>query len=83
MHIRLKLFASLADHLPPGARRNEARIEVPDGASVQDVVERLGIPDEQAHLVIVNGLFIPCSLRERERLYDGDTVAIWPPVARG
>ena len=83
MHIQLKLFASLADHLPPGATRNEARIEVPDGASVQDVVERLGLSDEQAHLVMVNGVFVPCSLRREERLEGGDTVAIWPPVAGG
>ncbi len=83
MHITLKLFASLADRLPPGARRNQARIEVPDGATVQEVVDRLGIPPEQAHLVIVNGLFVPCSLRDRERLYEGDTLAIWPPVAGG
>ncbi|HHI76483.1 MAG TPA: MoaD/ThiS family protein, partial [Gammaproteobacteria bacterium] len=33
--------------------------------------------------VMVNGVFVPCSLRREERLEAGDTVAIWPPVAGG
>ncbi|RMG38628.1 MAG: MoaD/ThiS family protein [Gammaproteobacteria bacterium] len=83
MRITLKLFASLAEHLPPGAGRNEAEVEVPDGASVQDVLDRFNLSQEQAHLVTRNGVFVPCSLRSEERLDSGDAVAVWPPVAGG
>jgi len=83
VQITLKLFASLADRLPPGARKNVGQLDVPPGSSVQAVVDGLGIADDQAHLVIVNGVFVPCAQRAGRVLQAGDTVAIWPPVAGG
>ncbi len=83
MRITLKLFASLSGHLPPSARRNEAEVEVPDGASVQELLDRFKLSREQAHLVTRNGVFVPCSLRGEERLEPGDALAVWPPVAGG
>lgn len=83
MRITLKLFASLSEHLPPGAQRNQAEVEVPEGASVQAVLDLFRVPREQAHLVTRNGVFVPCSLRHEERLAPGDALAVWPPVAGG
>lgn len=83
MRITVKLFASLAEYLPPGAQRNATEVEVPDGASVQEVLDRLDVPQEKTHLVICNGLYVPHSLRAVETLAAGDTLALWPPVAGG
>jgi sulfur carrier protein ThiS len=33
--------------------------------------------------VLVNGIFVPPSQRQAKALSDGDTLAVWPPVAGG
>ena len=83
MRITVKLFALLSRYLPAGAKENAAEIDVADGATVQTVIRSLSLPDEYCHLVLVNGVFLPPSERERRKLAPGDAVAVWPPVAGG
>ncbi len=83
MRITLKLYATLSEHLPPGAVRNVATLEVDAGASVAEVVERLALPRHLVHLVLVNGAYVPPEARADTRLVEGDALAIWPPVAGG
>ena len=83
MKITLKLYAGLSDHLPPGAVRNALEIDVPDDASPGWVLERYRVPPEQAHLVLVNGVFAAPGDRDAVKLRGGDTLAVWPPVAGG
>ena len=83
MKIQLKLFATLSDHLPPGARRNAAEVEVPDGATPHQVMDLYGVPRSQAHLVVLNGVFVLPHQRNNQPLSEGDTLALWPPVAGG
>ncbi len=83
MKITLKLFASLTDYLPEGAVRNAAEVEVPAGASLNAVIDRYRVSRELAHLVLVNGVYAGASEREKSCLKEGDTLAIWPPVAGG
>ena len=68
MRITLKLYAMLSDHLPPeadGRRRkgNELPLDVPDGATVQDVIVRFNLPPKLVHLVLVNGVYIAPPVR--------------------
>lgn len=83
MQITLKLYASLGSFLPPGADGNVALIDVPDGISVLDLLDRYKVPREHCHLVLVNGVFQPPASRAQSRLTAGDHVAAWPPVAGG
>lgn len=39
MNVTLKLFASLGVHLPVGAERNQAEVEVPDGTTVWGLLD--------------------------------------------
>jgi len=80
----LKLYASLSDYLPPGAKDNAIMVELPPGeATVTAVLGKLNVPMERCHLVLVNGLFVPPSSRAALEVKDGDTIAAWPPVAGG
>jgi len=81
--VEFKLFASLMMYLPPQARQQSVRLEMPEGSTVHDLMDRFRVPREQAHLVICNGLFLPPSQREVYRLQEGDVIALWPPVAGG
>jgi sulfur carrier protein ThiS len=88
MHITLKLYAMLGDHLPReanGQRRkgNETPLDVPDGATVQSVIERSNLPSKLIHLVLVNGVYIPPQARAGHVLAANDELAIWPPIAGG
>ena len=83
MKISLKLFASLADYLPAGSRENRIELDVEDGVSVADLIRRYQVPERSAHLVLVNGLFVPPAERPRRRLQEGDELAVWPPIAGG
>lgn len=86
--ITLKLFATLGDYLPrelDGRRRmhNQLGIDVPASCTVQQVIDRFAIPAGMAHLVLLNGVFVPRDARATRRLDPGDELAIWPPIAGG
>jgi len=88
MRITLKLYAMLRDHLPPeadGQRRkgNELPLNVPEGATVQGVIDRFNLPSKLVHLVLVNGVYIPPLARGGHALAANDELAIWPPIAGG
>ncbi len=83
MHVTLKLYAGLARHLPPGARRNAVELDVSDGTTIDTLIDRFQVPPQSAHLVLVNGHFVPPAERDARALLDGDVLAIWPPVAGG
>jgi len=84
MRITLKLYASLAQHLPPDARSGNAlQLEVADGATIAQVVAPFNLPPKLVHLVLINGVFVPPEQRDGYRLVDGDVLAIWPPIAGG
>lgn len=83
MKITLKLFATLGDYLPAGARQNQVELALPEGTSVADAIAPLGLPAPLVHLVLVNGVYIAPADRASRLLVDGDALAIWPPIAGG
>lgn len=83
MRITLKLFATLGDYLPAGARFNQVELDVPEGSTVQALIERYQLPPRLVHLVLVNGVFVPPADRAQRALGAGDVVAVWPPIAGG
>jgi len=88
LEITLKLFATLGDYLPEELngrvrKYNELQIEVDEASTVQAVIEQFNVPTALAHLVLVNGVFIPRHARANSRLRVGDELAVWPPIAGG
>jgi sulfur carrier protein ThiS len=84
MQITFKLYASLGDYLPPDRRRgNELALDIPEGATIDQVVAPFNLPPRLVHLVLVNGHFVPPPARAGHALREGDVLAIWPPIAGG
>lgn len=84
MRITFKLFATLQDYLPADAKKTNAMpLELPEGATVAEVVARFALPQKLVHLVVIDGHFVPRDQRQGRVLKDGETLAIWPPVAGG
>jgi molybdopterin converting factor small subunit len=80
MKITLRLFANLRKKLPPDSPRGHCELELADGATVRDVLKQMGIPEESAQMILVNGEQDSNLARP---LHDGDTVSIFPPLAGG
>jgi len=84
MRVRVKLFASLSELMPEGVKPHEGvLLELADGTTPAQLIERLRIPPRSAHLVLRNGEYLPPALREQPVLRDQDVFAVWPPVAGG
>jgi molybdopterin converting factor small subunit len=83
MTITLKLFSILEKHLPPGAVRNQAQIEIRDGASVGDVLADHGVALPLCQIILVNGVYSRPADVDGVILNENDVLAVWPPVAGG
>lgn len=79
MRVRVKLFASLCRYVKDAAPGIPVEMEVPEGGTVTDIVDRLRLPREEVKVFFVNG-------RARDidwPLKAGDDVGIFPLVAGG
>jgi len=84
MKITLKLFASLAAHLPADVRSSHTvDLDVTAGTTVLDVIRRQGIPEALCAIVLIDGAWVERSDRAGRALSEGQVLAIWPPVAGG
>ena len=84
MKITLKLFASLGSHLPPECRsRLWMELELPPGATLQDALQRQGVPPAQCAIVLLDGVWVPAAELAQRTLQEGQVLAVWPPVAGG
>ncbi|MCP5264997.1 MAG: MoaD/ThiS family protein [Burkholderiaceae bacterium] len=88
MRITFKLYAMLEDYLPRehGEHRrvgNVLPLDVPEGTTVQSVIDQFGLPVRLVHLVLVDGRYVEPGDRASRALTEGEVLAIWPPVAGG
>ena len=83
VHVEFKLFASLVEYLPANARGHSVDVDLPEGTTIYDLMDRFHVPREQAHLVVRNGIFVHFAERDSYKLQEGDVIALWPPVAGG
>lgn len=75
MHIEVKCYATLSRFTPTDADRHE----LPEGTTVGQVMDRLGMAAEDVKLIFVNG-----AKADREtRLKDGDRLGLFPAVGGG
>ena len=78
MKIQLNLYATLA--LQMADRGTEAGlIEIEDGTSVGDILDRLGISRDIPKIIFLNGVHADLETTPK----DGDRVAVFPPIAGG
>jgi sulfur-carrier protein len=76
--ISVKLFATLKRYLPAGSQDGFS-LSLPSGATVQDAINALHIPPEQAGMLVAGDSYI-----EKEApLTEGLQLNIFPPLAGG
>ena len=83
MIVTVKLFTVLRNKLPPESDGEKVELEVPEGTTPRKIIERMDIPKELAHLVMVDGIhLLPGDIEERV-LKAGEVLSIFPPIAGG
>jgi sulfur carrier protein ThiS len=84
MRLTLRLFASLAAHLPAETRSSHrVDLDVDAGTTVLDVIRRQGIPEVLCAIVLIDGHWVARPDRATRTLKEGQVLAIWPPIAGG
>jgi molybdopterin synthase sulfur carrier subunit len=79
MRVRVKLFASLCRYFSDAAPGIPFEMQVPEGATGADLVDRLKLPHEEVKVFFVNGRARPMDWP----LEPDDDVGIFPLVAGG
>jgi molybdopterin converting factor small subunit len=77
MTVKVKLFAGL--RRPGDPPQGELPVELPAGATVADLVVKLGIATGDVGVIAVNGALKTATTM----LAAGDKVALFPPIAGG
>ena len=71
----IKLFADLTQYGPA-----KAEIVLPKGSSLNTIFDKYKIPKEKKTIILINSL---PHYDRNSALKDGDTIAIFPPLAGG
>lgn len=79
MRVRAKVFATLAHYLPDTPPGAAVEVELAEGATIEALLAKLGVPLAEARMIFVNG-----RARSPEwALQAGDEVGIFPPIGGG
>ncbi len=79
MRIKVRVFTKLAEYVPEHEPGETFVIDLPENEDMTGLLRQLGIPAEEAKIIMVNG---------RARLPDhilhtDDEVALFPPIGGG
>ena len=74
MELEIKLFANLRKFNP-----ELEKIEVDEGTTIRQLFDEAGIPPSEVAIVLVDGRHATLD----QPLVDGETVAVFPPIAGG
>ena len=80
MDIEVKLFSVLARYLPPEADGRRVRLVVPEGTTVAEILDQLGVPRELTKLIVIDGVV---HQKPDMVLRSGNVLGIFPPIAGG
>lgn len=79
MRIKVRLFATLASYVPGIAAGETMEVDLPQGATVADLLSKLSVPEAKVAAAYVNG-------RSRAKdwpLAEGDEAGFFPPIGGG
>ncbi|MCS7281969.1 MAG: MoaD/ThiS family protein [Anaerolineae bacterium] len=79
MVVTVKLYATLRKFYPDLGVGEGMRVELPEGATVGQLLNHLNLPPDVVRVAFVNGI----ARDENHPLSDGDEIGLFPPVGGG
>ena len=83
MRLTVKLVGTFAKYLPDGSQGNTVDLEVEAGTTATQLVNMLGLPEQQPFIVSVNDEIVSKSERSLKVLDSTDNIKIIPPLKGG
>ncbi|MGD2270996.1 MAG: MoaD/ThiS family protein [Desulfobacterales bacterium] len=79
MKIEVNLYATLSRYMPDGSKGPAHVVDVREGATIGDLLQKLGVPEKSAKLIFLDGMHsnLDTVLKEGSRL------GVFPPVGGG
>ncbi len=74
MHVTIKFFSTLRKD-----RFDEKDLELPDGVTAGEIIDRFNIPPTEVTIIFINGRHSG----PEAKLAEGDTLALFPPIGGG
>ncbi len=80
MQVNITLYATFRKFAPPDTPLGESfKLEL-DIGTINELIERLGLPENQVQIILVNGNRI---MDKQQKLKPDDLVVIFPPIGGG
>lgn len=79
LHVRVRVFATLSRYVPDLRPGTFLEMDLPQGATILDLIQRLRLPVEEVKVAFVNGRSRPFDWP----LQEGDEVGLFPAIAGG
>jgi molybdopterin synthase sulfur carrier subunit len=79
MRVRVKMFATLGRSVGGKAPGDRFPVEIPEGSTIADLIQRLDLPQGEVKVTFVNARIRPLDWM----LQPGDEVGIFPPIGGG
>ena len=79
MRIKVKVFATLGRYIAGRMPGDPFDVELPDGATLADLLRQLGVPQDEVKVAFVNARARPLDWH----LQAEDEVGVFPPIAGG
>lgn len=77
--VRVQLYATLRRYRPDLKIGEPLVVQLPEGSTVEHLLQQLGVPQDEVKVVFVNGI-----VRDQNHpLADGDELGIFPPIGGG
>jgi sulfur carrier protein ThiS len=83
VRINVKLVAHSGAPIPGIGPDGEGSMELPDGATVADVLDKLDVAKEKLTMALVNDAVVRPALHKEHRLQDEDLLTVFPPIEGG
>ncbi|MFX0134550.1 MAG: MoaD/ThiS family protein [Candidatus Hodarchaeota archaeon] len=80
MQVFVKLYATLRKFAPAGTDIGESFTVNLEKGIVSELIDRLGIPENQARIILINGIRVSDM---EEKLKPDDLIVIFPPIGGG
>lgn len=79
MRVNVKVFATLTRHFPALPLGSALNVELEEGATVEELLKKIGISPSDVIIVLRNGKACQIS----QVLEEGDILSLFPPVGGG
>lgn len=83
MDISVTLFGGLRHFLPAGSSFNKCKISIDGGASLDDLLRQIPIPEAKPYIVILNDEKVAREHYETIEVRSSDEIVLLPPIKGG